>query len=351
MITLEALNKNYLTPHGSIPALRDINLQVKPGEICGIIGKSGAGKSTLIRCINLLERPSSGKVIVDGSDLLTLSAADLRASRRKMGMIFQHFNLLASRTVFENVAFPLELIHTPASEITKTVLPLLDLIGLTDKKDYYPAQLSGGQKQRVAIARALACKPKVLLSDEATSSLDPNTTQMILQLLKNIRDALNLTIVLITHEMDVIKSCCDHVAILDHGTLTEENEVGEFFANPKTALAKDFVDSTLPEHLPRAIEQFITTDEMPNTHPVLRLWFKGDTVAHPIISQLIVQFGLRVNIMQANIEYIKHYVIGTIIVAVDGAKDKLAAAQDYLKNIGVRVEVIGYVPNDIIPFT
>jgi D-methionine transport system ATP-binding protein len=351
MITLEALNKSYQTSQRSIPALRDINLRVKPGEIYGIIGKSGAGKSTLIRCINLLERPSSGKVIVDGQDLLTLSASDLRKARRKIGMIFQHFNLLASRTVFENIAFPLELNHFSRHDITKTVMPLLELTGLADKKDVYPAELSGGQKQRVAIARALASQPKVLLSDEATSSLDPNTTQMILQLLKNIRDTLNLTIVLITHEMDVIKSCCDHVAILDHGTLTEENEVSEFFAYPKTALAKDFVASTLPEHLPHAIEQFITMKEAANTHPVMRFWFKGDTVAHPIVSKLIVEFGLRINIMQANIEYIKHYVIGAMIVAVDGDKDKLTAARGYLAEIGVQVEVIGYVPNDIIPFT
>lgn len=350
MIILDGLNKDYKTEQGLMPALRDIHLKISAGEIFGIIGKSGAGKSTLIRCVNLLERPSSGKVIVAGEDLMALSADGLRKARRNMGMIFQHFNLLASRTVFENVAFPLELINASPKETEAAVMPLLELTGLRDKKDAYPAQLSGGQKQRVAIARALACKPKVLLSDEATSSLDPNTTQNILQMLKNIRDMLNLTIVLITHEMSVIKSCCDRVAILDHGRIIEENEVGEFFSHPKTALARDFIDSTLPSHLPQAINQFITGHEMPNTHPVLRLWFMGKTAAQPVISQLIVQFGLRVNVMQANVEYIKNNSIGMIIVAVDGAKDKLAAANDYLEKIGVRIEVIGYVPNDVIPF-
>lgn len=351
MITIDGLNKNYITPQGAIPALQDIHLQVKPGEIFGIIGKSGAGKSTLIRCVNLLERPSSGKIIVDGEDLMALAPADLRTARRKIGMIFQHFNLLSSRTVFENVAFPLELCHFTRKEIETAVLPLLELTGLADKRNYYPGQLSGGQKQRVAIARALASKPKVLLSDEATSSLDPNTTQMILQLLKSIRDVLNLTILLITHEMAVIKSCCDRVAILDHGIIIEENEVGQFFANPTTALARDFVDSTLPENLPQAIAQYITAHQEFNTHPVMRFWFMGDAAAKPIISQLITQFGLRINILQANVEYIKQQAIGVLIIAVAGESEKLKVAREYLEKIGVRIEVIGYVPNDIIPFT
>lgn len=238
MITFRHVCKNYSTSYGSVPALTNINLEVNAGEIFGIIGKSGAGKSTLIRCANLLEKPTSGEIIVAGQDLTKLSGPNLRLARQKIGMIFQHFNLLSSRTVYENIALPLELTgHTP-KEITALIDPLLQLTGLTDKKNQFPAQLSGGQKQRVAIARALANKPHVLLSDEATSALDPETTQSILQLLKNVRDALNVTILLITHEMSVIKQCSDKVAILEKGELIEQNEVGEFFTHPRSASAK-----------------------------------------------------------------------------------------------------------------
>lgn len=350
MITLQHVFKNYTTRVGEIPALDDINLHVKPGEIYGIIGKSGAGKSTLIRCINLIETPSAGKVIIDHQDLTTLSSAALRAARRHIGMIFQHFNLLTTRTVFDNVAFPLELAGCSKAEIAQTVLPLLELTGLQDKIHHYPAQLSGGQKQRVAIARALASKPKVLLSDEATSALDPETTLMILELLKNIRDSLNLTILLITHEMSVIKSCCDRVGILHHGKLIEENEIGAFFTHPKTAVAKNFIASSLPQSLPLAIEKHIVLHEAPNTSPVLRLWFLTDTATKPILSQLIKQFNLRINILQANVEYIKNHVMGIMLIAADGEKIHIESSIDYLKSIGVHIEVIGYVSNHVVPF-
>ena len=350
MITLRHLSKNYTTPEGSIPALLDINLQIAPGEIFGIIGKSGAGKSTLIRCVNLLERPSEGQVIVNKQDLLVLSAAELRQARRKIGMIFQHFNLLSSRTVYHNIAFPLELAGIKKEGLDEIIMPLLELTGLTDKKNHYPAQLSGGQKQRVAIARALAPKPHVLLCDEATSALDPETTNSILQLLKNIRDKLNLTILLITHEMAVIKACCDRVGILQHGKLIEENEVGEFFAYPKTETAKNFIFSSLPETLPPAIQQYVLAEEKPDTHPVIRLRFMPDTATQPIIAQLINQFNLRVNILQGNVEYIKKHPMGVMLVAIDGEKDQLIAAIQYLQKIGVNSKIIGHVPNDIIPF-
>jgi D-methionine transport system ATP-binding protein len=350
MIRLEHLYKNYTTAGGSITALCDINLEVNRGEIFGIIGKSGAGKSSLIRCVNLLEMPSSGKVIVDNQELTSLSPSHLRAARHNIGMIFQHFNLLSSRTVFENIALPLELAGWTKKAITETIMPLLELIGLTNKKNAYPKQLSGGQKQRVAIARALASKPNVLLSDEATSSLDPETTLSILELLKNIRDQLNLTILLITHEMSVIKDCCDKVAILDQGKIIEQNEVGEFFSHPKTEVAKNFIASTLPEHLPATIEQYLVLQEQENTHPVLRIWFKGEAATQPIISQLINQFNLRINILQANVECIKKHVMGIMIVAVDGDKNKIQAAIQYLTKMNVNTEVIGHVPTDIIPF-
>ena len=350
MIILNEIYKNYSSAQGHVEALRNINLRVKPGEIYGIIGQSGAGKSTLIRCINLLEKPSSGQVIVGGKDLTTLRAAELRAARRKIGMIFQHFNLLSTRSVFDNIALPLELCGNTRREIDAAVTPLLELTGLSDKRNHFPAQLSGGQKQRVAIARALACKPTVLLSDEATSALDPETTINILDLLKNIRDTLNLTILLITHEMSVIKNCCDRVAILYQGELIEENEVGAFFTHPKTDVAKNFIFSSVTQTLPPAIADHLLVCEQAHTHPVLRLWFIEDTTTQPIISQLIKEFALRINILQANVEYIKNHRMGNMVVAIDGENQKLQDSMQYLKSIGVQIEVIGHVPNDVIPF-
>lgn len=350
MITLEHVYKHYITTHGSIPALCDINLHTNAGEIFGIIGKSGAGKSTLIRCVNLLERPSSGRILVAGQDLTQLTPRQLRAARRKIGMIFQHFNLLSSRTVFDNVAFPLELSGMNHEQKTRIIMPLLELTGLTDKKDAYPAQLSGGQKQRVAIARALANEPHVLLSDEATSALDPETTLSILQLLKNIRDELKLTILLITHEMSVIKTCCDRVAILHNGQLIEQNEVGEFFTHPKTDIAKNFIASSVLQHLPPAIEKFVTQLEEPNTNPVVRLWFLQGTATQPIISELSRRFNLHINILQANVEYIKNHAMGIMVVVLNGDKLQIDPAIEFLKQPGIHVEVMGYVPNDIITF-
>lgn len=351
MITLENISKYYISRGRSIPALRDINLHTPTGEIFGIIGKSGAGKSTLIRCVNLLERPTTGRVLVAGQDLTQLSAKELRAARRKMGMIFQHFNLLASRTVYDNIALPLELTGLSRKQINTEVTPLLELTGLTDKKDAYPTQLSGGQKQRVAIARALANKPLVLLSDEATSALDPETTLSILQLLKNIRDSLKLTILLITHEMSVIKTCCDQVALLQDGQLIEQNEVGKFFTHPKTDIAKNFIASSVLQHLPAVIEKHVLAIEQPDTHPIVRLWFLQNTATQPIISELSHRFNLQINILQANVEYIKNHSMGIMMVALKGQKLQTNPALDYLKERGIQVEVIGYVPNNVITFT
>jgi len=350
MIRLEHISKNYITSQGTVTALQDIHLQVNAGEIYGIIGQSGAGKSTLIRCVNLLEKPSTGKVIVDNAELTALSPNALRAARRKIGMIFQHFNLLNSRTVYENIALPLELSGQNKQKIAATINPLLELTGLADKKNHFPVQLSGGQKQRVAIARALACKPKVLLSDEATSALDPETTNNILDLLKNIRDTLNLTILLITHEMAVIKACCDRVAILQHGIMIEENNVGQFFANPQTAIAKNFIVSSLKQTLPPVIAEQIIHQAQTNHHPILRLWFFGGAATQPIMAQLMNQFNLHINILQANVEYIKQHAMGIMILAINGDENKIAAGIQHLQQLGVQVEVLGYVPNDIIPF-
>ncbi|EKD54142.1 MAG: hypothetical protein ACD_60C00120G0012 [uncultured bacterium] len=351
MITLEHLSKDYKTSEGNIIALQNINLHIKAGEIYGVIGKSGAGKSTLIRCINLLEKPTQGKVIVDHEELTALPLPLLRKARRKIGMIFQHFNLLETRTVYGNIAFPLELCKMKQKEIKKTIDSLLELTGLTDKKNQYPFQLSGGQKQRVAIARALSSKPSVLLSDEATSALDPETTLTILELLKNIRDTLKITILLITHEMSVIKTCCDRVAILERGKMIEENEVGLFFTHPKTVSAKNFVASTLSQTLPMTITKHFIHEEKNNTHPVLRLWFFESAATEPVMAQLIKQFNLKINILQANVEYIKEHAMGIMILAMDGEKNQLLQGINHLKQLGIQVEVLGHVPNDVIPFT
>jgi D-methionine transport system ATP-binding protein len=241
MITIKNLKKTYVTPHSKIEALRDVDLQINKGEIYGIIGFSGAGKSTLIRCINRLEEPDSGSIIIEGKNITKMGEADLKITRRKIGMIFQQFNLLDSMTVFENIAFPLKIAGYDNRKINERVHEILDLVQLSDKSKSHPAQLSGGQKQRVGIARALANFPEVLLSDEATSALDPQTTYSILELLKDINKKLNITIVLITHELDVLKHICDRMAVIENGRIVEEGMVEKFFLNPESDTAKRFV--------------------------------------------------------------------------------------------------------------
>ena len=233
MIDLSHIEKIYDSPSGPVKAIKDISLHINKGEIYGIIGLSGAGKSTLVRCINLLERPTSGVVTVDGQDITAMSESQLRQARKSIGMIFQHFNLLSSATVYDNVAFPLRLVNAPKEKIHKKVMELLELVGLANKADQYPSQLSGGQKQRVGIARALASEPKILLCDEATSALDPQTTKAILQLIKDINAKLKLTVVVITHEMQVIKDICDKVAVIDKGVIAEKGRVLDVFTNPQ----------------------------------------------------------------------------------------------------------------------
>jgi D-methionine transport system ATP-binding protein len=245
MIELRNITKQFIQKNKETLALNGVSLHVPKGKIFGVIGSSGAGKSTLIRTVNLLERPTSGEVIIDGVNLSNLSSSELAKERRQIGMIFQHFNLLSSKTVFENIAFPLQLDNTPKEAIKQRVLELLNLVGLSEKQHDYPSSLSGGQKQRVAIARTLATNPKVLLCDEATSALDPATTLSILTLLKDINTRLNITILLITHEMNVVKRICDEVAIISEGQLIEQGPVAKVFANPQTAVAKDFLTSSI----------------------------------------------------------------------------------------------------------
>ncbi|PSV25062.1 D-methionine ABC transporter, ATP-binding protein [Photobacterium sp. GB-27] len=343
MIEIKQLNKVFYQGDKAINALSDINLTIKQGTIFGVIGSSGAGKSTLIRCVNLLERPSNGQVIVDGIDLTTLSNQKLTLARRKIGMIFQHFNLLSSRTVFDNVALPLELANTNKAIIKTKVTELLALVGLEDKHQSYPANLSGGQKQRVAIARALASDPKVLLCDEATSALDPATTHSILELLQEINRKLNLTILLITHEMDVVKRICSEVAIIGDGKLVEQGSVGDIFSHPNTELAKDFIRSTLDLSIPADYQARMTPTQVENSYPLIRLEFTGASVDAPLISQVTRKFGLDISILSSDMDYAGGVKFGLMLAEFFGDQDSVENAVNFLRQNKVNVEVLGYV--------
>jgi D-methionine transport system ATP-binding protein len=339
MIELVQLTKTYAS---KIKVLQDISLTVPCGQIFGVIGPSGAGKSTLIRCINLLERPTSGKVILANQDLTSLSQAALRQARKKIGMIFQHFNLLSSRTVYQNIALPLEISNYSKQEIAAAVKPLLELTGLEDKQDFYPSHLSGGQKQRVAIARALVTQPKVLLSDEATSALDPHTTHSILQLLKEINERLGVTILLITHEMEVVKEICHQLAIIEHGKIIEQADVLEFFSNPKTNTAKQFIRSNLKHKLPESIQQHVTKEKIANSDILLRLSFVGSAAQEPLIAFIVKNFNIEINILQANIEVIREQIVGVMLIQATHKEVELQQAISYLQSKNVFVEVIGF---------
>ena len=343
MIEINQVNKVFYQGSKKIPALVDINLHIPQGEIFGVIGSSGAGKSTLIRCVNMLEAPTSGSVLVDGLDLTKLSSKELGQARRNIGMIFQHFNLLSSRSVFDNIALPLELANTPVDNIEKRVTELLDLVGLADKRDTYPANLSGGQKQRVAIARALASKPKVLLCDEATSALDPATTKSILELLKTINQQLNLTILIITHEMDVVKNICDKVAIIGGGRLVEQGLVSDIFAHPKTELAQEFIRSTLDLSIPEDYKARLQATQVEGSVPLVRLEFTGSTIDAPVISQLSRKFNVDVSILNSDIDYAGGVRFGLMVAELFGEKELVEQSVTFLKDHNIKVEVLGYV--------
>lgn len=337
MIELQKITKRFVTASGSVEALRDVSLTVAPGEIFGVIGRSGAGKSTLIRVINLLERPTEGKVSVAGRDLTALSASELRIARRDIGMIFQHFNLLSSRTVFDNVALPLELRGESKAAIKAKVEPLLDLVGLTDRADRYPAQLSGGQKQRVGIARALATDPKVLLCDEATSALDPETTEQILKLIKDIRDRLNLTVVLITHEMAVVKEIADRVAVMEQGRIIEQGETFEVFTRPQHPTTRSFVADLIGFDLPPALQKRLATQPVANSR-LWRILFTGPHADEPVIAELSRNLSLDLNILHGRIDEIQGRPFGVMVVQARGEEAKLIAAKSYLASRQLNVE-------------
>jgi D-methionine transport system ATP-binding protein len=346
MIEIEGLQKSFARDGAATTVLQDLSLSVKKGEIFGIIGRSGAGKSTLIRCINMLERPTAGRVVIDGQDITALSGAGLRAARRRIGMIFQHFNLLSSRTVFDNVAFPLELSGMSKAQIEREVLPLLDLVGLAEKRTAYPAELSGGQKQRVAIARALASKPAVLLCDEATSALDPETTQSILALLKDINRKLDLTILLITHEMPVIRAICDKVAVLDKGVVVEQGSVFEIFTAPRSPVTRLMVHDLMDRDLPDWLSKKMADYRSGPARPILRITFSGPHANEPVIAQLVRRFDVVLNILQANVDYIQGQPFGIIIVEAVGSQEAIDAAIAHVNSQNLKAEVLGHVADD-----
>lgn len=343
MITLENVTKVYGNKT-QVKALNGISLSVKAGEIFGIIGKSGAGKSTLVRCINMLERPTSGKVIIDERDMTTLSDSRLRRERKSIGMIFQHFNLLSSRTVFDNIAFPLELTDTPKEIIRNKVEGLLELVGLSDRKSNYPSQLSGGQKQRVGIARALASDPKILLCDEATSALDPQTTTAILALLQDINKRLGITIIIITHEMAVVKDICDRVAVIEGGYIKECGRVVDIFTNPQSETMQEFVKSIINTEMPRGITRLgITNEPKEGSDMLVRVRFKGNITTKPLMAQVIRHSNADLSILYGNIDYIQDEPFGYLIFSIIGDMESQIRAFNYIESLPVESEVLGYV--------
>ena len=351
MIKLSHVEKTYQGPDGPVPALKGIDLEIASGEIYGIIGLSGAGKSTLVRCINLLERPTAGSVTIDGQDMLALSDSELREARSHIGMIFQHFNLLSSANVYDNIAFPLRLAGKPESEIKAKVTELLRIVGLDQKAHQYPSQLSGGQKQRVGIARALANDPKILLCDEATSALDPQTTKAILALIQRINKELGLTVVVITHEMQVIKEICDKVAVLDGGVITERGRVLDVFTNPQQPITKEFISVLLSNDLPAAFRGGTVSQEpSEGAYMLLRLTFIGDSADDPVIADMIRHFpAVEVTLLFGNLDQIKATPFGRMIIGLRGAQDDVRAAVDYLRSRDLKEEVIGYVRRNDSP--
>ncbi|HPF20759.1 MAG TPA: methionine ABC transporter ATP-binding protein [Syntrophomonas sp.] len=340
MIQIEGLTKIYNAGGGEVLALDNVSLQVNKGEIFGIIGLSGAGKSTLIRCINMLEKPTAGTIRVDGQNISTLDKKDLREARQKIGMIFQQFNLLSSRTVFDNILFPLEIAGISPKQARKRVQDLLDLVGLNEKARVYPEQLSGGQKQRVGIARALANDPKILLSDEATSALDPQTTRSILKLLKDINRQLNLTILLITHDMNVIKETCDRVAVIDNSKIVEIGDVLSIFSNPGTPTSKSFINTIINKEIPEELlhPSFIGNEQM--TSKLIRASFIGASAGEPVISGLVQKYDIKANILYGNIDRVKDTPFGNLTLELIGDPALMGQALDYLRDNGLEIEVL-----------
>ncbi|NYT63573.1 methionine ABC transporter ATP-binding protein [Alcaligenaceae bacterium] len=348
MIEIQAVSQRFNGPSGPVDAVHDVSLSIRKGEIFGIIGRSGAGKSTLVRTLNLLNRPTSGSIILDGQDMASLSPEGLRKARRHIGMIFQHFNLLSSRTVYGNIALPLELAGIPKADIERKVHQLLKLVDLTALADRYPSQISGGQKQRVGIARALANDPKVLLSDEATSALDPETTKSILELLKRINQELGLTIVLITHQMEVIKLICDRMAVMEGGKLIEHGGVLDTFRSPQHPVTRAMIGDVISQDLPKGVLQRVrarlakTSEGQAQDH-LLRLAFTGAEVEEPLLSEVVRRFGVSFNILHGQIDEIQGQAFGSLAILATGLQDEMEEAKAYMRSRGVTVQELTHV--------
>lgn len=341
MIELIDVSKTFTLDNKEVRAVKDVNVNIKKGEIFGVIGYSGAGKSTLVRCINMLERPTTGQVIIDDVDLTTLREKDLRLQRQNIGMIFQQFNLLASRTAFENVAFPLKNRGYSKQAIKSKVESLLELVGISEKANAYPSELSGGQKQRVAIARALATDPAILLCDEATSALDPQTTKSILKLLKEVNRKLGITIVIITHEMSVIKEICNRVAVMEDGKVVELNDVVSVFSNPEAQITKEFISSTSSlSRIDELIEEKASIVELEAGQQIWRLDFYGAKTEEAIVAEVTKKFDINPSIIFANVEVITNTVLGSLIVVLNISGDLEQEVLDYLESRSIKVEVI-----------
>ena len=337
LFSLRGISKHF---DGGVQALDDISLDIREGEIFGIIGRSGAGKSTLLRTLNQLERPSAGSIEFDGRDLLAVDAAELRKVRRRIGMIFQHFNLLSSRTVAGNIALPLELAGVAPARIAVRVAELLELVGLTEQRDRYPNQISGGQKQRVGIARALATEPRVLLCDEATSALDPETTQSILALLADINRRLGLTIVLITHQMQVIKAIAHRVAVLDGGRLAEQGAVADIFTAPTEEITRTLLREVIGNDIPAGVRDRAARLLASGEGRIWRLSFKGESVDRPALTEAAERFGLKINLLHGYIDDIQGVPFGSLVVAASGSQAALDAAESFIGSQEITLEEI-----------
>lgn len=341
MIELKQIHVTFDHEGRTIKAVEDVSLKIEAGEIYGIVGYSGAGKSTLVRTINLLQRPSQGQVIVNQQSLLDLSSRQLRQARKKIGMIFQHFNLMESRTIADNVAFPLKGSKLTNKQKAEKVASLLALVGLEDKMAAYPSQLSGGQKQRVAIARALANDPDILLCDEATSALDPKTTQSILDLLRELNQTLGLTIVMITHEMAVVKDLCHRVAVIEEGRILEEGSIVDIFTQPKNQLTKEFIDTAT--HFDREIK--VVLDKMRDVSgkgplKLARLTYQGQDTTQPIIAQLVADYQVIISILYGNVEVLQGVPVGNLLVSIEASEENLQRALASLEGRQVAIELI-----------
>ncbi|MFF2442462.1 methionine ABC transporter ATP-binding protein [Priestia megaterium] len=338
MIKFQRVSKIFESGSKKVEALKDIELTIQKGDIFGVIGLSGAGKSTLLRTINLLEYPTSGEVIVDGENLATLSETELRKNKKRIGMIFQHFNLLNSKTVFENIAMPLILSGKPKEDIKLRVEELLHFVGLEDKAGVYPDHLSGGQKQRVGIARALATNPSILLCDEVTSALDPHTTESILKLLKRVNEEYQITIVIITHEMEVIKQICNRVAVMKDGKIIETGNVFDIFSSPRTEIAKNFVQSVVRDDIPQNVYELVQT--INSNQKIFKINFLGSDSGQSVISTLSKHFNVQVNILLGNITELQGIPFGHLIIELIGTQEEIDRAELYALQQNIKIEEV-----------